>query len=165
MNWTKLSAIAEILSSVAILATLAFLMIGLQQNTDALQTSARQTALQSDIEYLRAGMDDPSLWQIPFKEELTDEEAIRLSSYLFGFASMRHHDWQQHRAGLLDEASWAMYQGGLAWQFSMPRTRRWWEYQVGNDLVFWEPGFVELVNSLLENQPILTTNPDIEAFR
>lgn len=40
-TWSKWAAIAEIISSVAILITLAYLAIETRQNTDAIQTPAR----------------------------------------------------------------------------------------------------------------------------
>ncbi len=54
MNWTKLSAISEILSSVAILVTLIYLAIQTQQNADATQADTRQAILAADQQFLMA---------------------------------------------------------------------------------------------------------------
>ena len=48
MNWTKASAIAETLSSVAILITLVYLVVEIQQNAEATQAETRQAILDSD---------------------------------------------------------------------------------------------------------------------
>ena len=45
MNTSKLADISEILSSLAILATLVYLTIQVQQNTEALQANQRQSHL------------------------------------------------------------------------------------------------------------------------
>jgi hypothetical protein len=66
MNWTKLSAIAEIMSSVAILLTLVYLALQNQQiafqtrqNTQALEASSRQGALDSAAEEGWIGVEGP----------------------------------------------------------------------------------------------------------
>ena len=57
MNWTKASAMAEILSSIAILVTLIYLAIEIQQNTDATQAEIRQSTLESDQQHLQLFID------------------------------------------------------------------------------------------------------------
>ncbi len=52
MNWTKASAAAEILSSVAILATLVYLAIEIQQSAEATQANTRQAMFASDQQFL-----------------------------------------------------------------------------------------------------------------
>ena len=58
-SWKNRSAIAELVSSIAILATLAYLAIQTQQNTQALQASVRQSMLTEDRELLYKQMDYP----------------------------------------------------------------------------------------------------------
>ena len=61
MNWTKVSAAAEILSSVAILATLVYLAIEIQQSAEATQSYTRQAMLASDQQFLELLVDSPDL--------------------------------------------------------------------------------------------------------
>ena len=49
INWSKWSAIAEIISSVAILVTLIYLSIQTHQNLVATQTNTRQTMISNDV--------------------------------------------------------------------------------------------------------------------
>ena len=49
MNWTKASAVGEILSSIAILATLVYLGLEIQQNADATEAETRQAMLASEF--------------------------------------------------------------------------------------------------------------------
>ena len=125
MSWAKLSAVGEILSSIAILVTLVYLMIEIQQNTDALQTSARQATLQGDVEILLSAVDDPSLRINGWKEELTEAESVQMSAYLFAAMRIREHDWLQYQAGALDEATSATYQSGMIGQLSAPQASTW----------------------------------------
>jgi len=59
MNWSKASAAAEILSSVAILATLVYLAIEIQQSAEATQANTRQAMLASDQQFLELLVDSP----------------------------------------------------------------------------------------------------------
>ncbi len=61
MNWTKASAVAEILSSVAILITLVYLVVEIQQNAEATQADTRQAVLASDQQFLELLIDSPEL--------------------------------------------------------------------------------------------------------
>ncbi len=62
MNWTKASAVAEILSSVAILITLLYLVIEIGQNTEALQATSRDASLEGDIQRLFQAVNTPEIW-------------------------------------------------------------------------------------------------------
>ena len=82
MNWTKVSAAAEILSSVAILATLVYLAIEIQQSAEANQANTRQAILASDQQFLELLVDSPEIHLLWYKLELSDEKRIRLSYFL-----------------------------------------------------------------------------------
>jgi len=70
MNWTKLSAISEILSSVAILVTLIYLGVQTQQNADAIQADTRQEILAADQQFLMSFVADPGLEVLRYKPEV-----------------------------------------------------------------------------------------------
>ena len=79
MDWTKASAISEILASIAILVTLLYLAVEINQNAEATQAEVRQAMLASDMQLLEMLVDDPQLHLIWYKEELDDQEKARLS--------------------------------------------------------------------------------------
>ena len=89
MNWTKLSAMAEILSSVAILVTLVYLAIQTQQSADSIQANTRQAILDADQQFLIKVMDNPEIYTSQYKPALTDDEKVRLGAYLILFVRMR----------------------------------------------------------------------------
>jgi hypothetical protein len=128
MKLDKLSNVAEFVSSVAVLGTLIYLTIEIQQNTQSLQESARQAVVEGDVELLLTATNDPQIWLSRTKTSLTDEERIKLSTYLFAAVRLRERDWNQYRSGVLDEDTWVSYQSGLVGMLSMPQTRKWWDY-------------------------------------
>jgi len=163
MNWTKASAIAEILSSAAIVVTLIYMLVEISQNTAALETSARQTTVQNDLAILLSAVEDPEIWLNQHKQELTEAESEQLSAYLFAVTRIQEHNWLQFLSGALDETTWVSYQSGFVGTLSQPQTRKWWDYYSGQGV--WAPGFEDFVNERLENTPVATVNTDVEAFR
>ncbi len=162
MNWTKASAVAEILSSVAILITLVYLVVEIQQNSEATQAETRQAILASDQQFLELLIDSPELNLITYKPDLSDEERIRLSYTLVTFVRMRENNWLQYENGTLDDVTWQAYQGSLLAVFSAPQSRAWWQY-FGVERVF-NSEFISLVDELLANQPVFDRSPHIAAF-
>ena len=153
INWSKWSAIAEIVSSIAILVTLIYLSIQTQQNTAAIQANTRQTMITTDIETLKAGMDYPSaLVQMRKSEELSDEEKNQIVSWLIMLVRTREYEWFQYKNGLLDKQTWEAYLSGIAANLSFPRTRGWWNH-VAND--YFDHEFVDEVNKYLADKPIV----------
>ena len=162
MTWTKMSALAEILSSVAILATLVYLAIEIQQNAEATQADVRQAMLASDQQFLELLVEDPDLNLLWYKTELTDEERVRLSYLLITQLRMRENNWLQYESGILDGETWQTYRGSLVAVLSARQTRAWWK-NFGVERIF-DLRFVSLVDRLLENQPLFEQSPHITAF-
>jgi hypothetical protein len=162
MNWTKASAVAEILSSVAILITLVYLVVEIQQNAEATQAETRQAILDSDQQFLELYVDSPELHRLQFEADLSDEERIRLSFVLTTFVRMRESNWLQYENGTLDDVTWQAYRLTLISQLSAPQTRTWWQnFPVER---IWDSEFISLVNELLANQPLIDQSPHITAF-
>jgi hypothetical protein len=168
MNWTKLSAIAEIVSSVAILLTLVYLALQNQQiafqtrqNTQALEASSRQGALDSAAEVLSLAISDPDIWLISVKPELTDQERVKLSAYLFlEIGEYARTSWRQFQEGALDEEGWIGVEGPVISDLSSVQGRKWWN-RFGPGF---EVSFRDHVNSLLEALPVKEQLEDVLAF-
>lgn len=142
IDWTKWSAIAEIVSSVAILITLLYLSIQTQQNTDAIQASVRQAMLAEDRESLYKIIEFPSLNK---RIELTETEEVQLFANMIAFIRMRENHWLQYQNGVLDEATWLSYrQPLLNVVFHSAFGRIVWIEQSEGIL---DPSFVESINS------------------
>jgi len=159
MNWAKASVIAEIISSVAVLATLGYLAIQTQQlsaqteqNTAAILANTRRGIVETDIQLLLDRANNPSRSLLWWKEgPLTDAEKGAINLDMLAFIRMREYEWLQYRNGVLDQATWETYRGAIAGNLSNPRSRRWWQETAQR---YFDPGFVEEVNAFLIDVPI-----------
>jgi hypothetical protein len=150
VNWNKLSAIAELISSVAIVFTLVYLVVQTQQNFTAIQANSRQVAISSDLQILATAFVDPIAILAQFKKEMTAEEATKLETWLIMLVRSREQQWLQYRDGLLDETTWNSYLSGLSGNLSTSNTRRWWE----NASSLFDPEFSAAVDDYLSSVPI-----------
>jgi hypothetical protein len=150
MNWEAVSAISELVGSGAILVTLIYLALQIRQNTASVQASTRQALLQEDQLFISRGMDDPELILLRFKPDLSDEEKVRVNTYLITFFRIRESNWLQYRSGVLDEATWASYRGALT-AFASARVRAW----LDSDLIapMFDPEFLSMVKEFLAGCP------------
>ena len=144
IDWTRWSAIAEILSAVAIVVTLGYLAIQTQQNTAAVQASVRQSMLEADRESLYMQVQNPFLFR---RSGLDEDEQLQLIAFMTAFIRTRENFWIQYRNGVLDQDTWESYRGALVNViFSSEFGRRVWEQQTGSELVF-DRGFVDSINT------------------
>ena len=162
MNWTKASAIAEILSSVAILITLVYLTTEIGQNRTILQANSRQAQQVADAESLSQVLDAPELWLNLSNPNMTDLEKVRLSAYLVSFVVRRQTAWLQYQAEAIDEATWAGNEFGLIDVLSYSESRKWWEFY--DSVSAFDQGFSEYVSEKLASEPIRTRLTDLRAF-
>jgi len=111
-DWSRWSAIAEIVSSAAILITLVYLAIQTQQNTQALTANGRQAALQIELDYLGNTLSYPEIYSRPVNapdDGLDRETRVRMWVAAIVLARMREATWLQHQSGSLDEGTWNGY--------------------------------------------------------
>ena len=156
VDWTKWSAIAEILSAIAIVVTLGYLAIQTQQNTAAIQASVRQSMLEADRESLYMGVDHPFLYK---RSGLSEDEELQLIGFMTAFMRTRENYWIQYRNGVLDRDTWESYRGALVIViFSSEIGRRVWEAQTASGLVF-DRGFVDAINEWVAGLTIEDRDP------
>ena len=152
INWSKWSAIAEIISSIAILVTLIYLSIQTHQNLVATQANTRQTMITTDLNVLNAALDHPSVnIEMTTEKELSAKETNELSTWLIMLIRTREYQWFQYKNGLLDKQTWEAYLTGISGNLSHPCTRDWW-----NRLAYrlFDHEFVEEVNKYLADIPV-----------
>jgi hypothetical protein len=150
-DWTKFAAVAEVVSSVAVVVTLVYLVIQTQQNFDAINANSREVSIASDLQILATSVSIPGLDLLKFKDEVTDEEAATLQAWLVMLVRSREHEWFQYRDGLLDEGTWRSYLSGLQDNLSTPSTRRWWNAISSK----FDPGFSAAVDDYLSTVEIV----------
>jgi len=163
MKLEKLSALAELVSAVAIVVTLGYLAVQTRQNTTAVQAAVRQSMLVEDRELLFKTMEFPFFAAGEYNgRELTRDEEVRLISYLIAFVRTRENEWLQYQNGVIDEATWATYRVPMQIILSQPFSRHWWEVRAqAGEFV---EGFVNDVNDLLADMPIQSATSFSEAL-
>ena len=132
----------EMLSSIAILITLIYLVVQTRQNTAAIQSSVRYTMVQEDRESLRMVIDYPALNK---RSDLTEEEETRLQAYLIHFVRSRENHWLQYRNGVLDKATCGSYRNAfIPVIFSSLYGRALWDSPIIRDGL--DRGFLESID-------------------
>lgn len=152
MKLEKLSAIAELVSSVAIVVTLVYLAIQTQQNTLAIQATVRQAMLTDDREMLFQQIAHPHLvGNRAGGADLSDEQLVELASYLVASVRVRENQWLQYQNGVIDERTWLTYRAALRAVFDTEFVRAWWRNRSGRGE--FDAGFVAMVDDLLTGSP------------
>ena len=109
-----MAAVAEIVSSIAIVATLAYLAIQSQQTNSALLANSRAATMTADVNLMIAGF-------------ARDPDGER-GGYFAAFFRIREFAWFQYQNGVLDQATWESYIGPVPDMFrESSEVRSWWE--------------------------------------
>ena len=162
VDWTKLSAIAEILSSVAIVATLFYLAVQTRQvsvqteqmsiqsalATNAILATSRQETMSSDIEMIAALISNPEAWSnidTPYSE-LTSVEQAQARNIYAGLLRIREYAWFQYKNGILDEPTLQTYLHPVPRWIARASGGELWQ-RLSADL---DPEFVSYVNVLID---------------
>lgn len=153
MKLEKLSALAELVSAVAILVTLGYLAIQTQQNTAAVQATVRQAMLVDDLGLIQMQLDYPILLTGRSGDaDLSDDELVRLHANLLGLFRTRENQWLQYQNGVIDERTWRTYQTAIPAVLSTEFMRSWWRNRSPRGE--FDEGFVTVVDKLLEVHPL-----------
>ena len=150
-RWTKYSAIAETISSVAILITLLFLAIQSKQNADAInaQFQANKVAASAAVYELAFKavdyrMDNPRIGvNLHSQDSLSIEEYWELDGYMQAFWIAREFVWLRYQEGSLDHVNFETMMADVSY-LSIPRVKEWWDQNADRVL---EAEFVDYVNT------------------
>jgi hypothetical protein len=162
MIWDILSTISEMLSAIAILATLIYLAIQTKQSAKAVQASTRQQILASDQQFIMYAVGNPEIETIRYKSHLSDEEKIRLGFFLTTFVRIRENNWLQHKNGVLDDATWDTYRKSVVITLGPASARKWWRYI--SSAGTYNPEFVSEVSETLAAAPVQQESRFLKAF-
>jgi len=149
-DWTKWSAIAEILSSFAIVVTLFYLAVQTSQNTAAIQSSTRQGVLSGELWMLDKAIEYPSLGfggEVVNAPGLSRDDRVRYENILNGHFRIRENLWLQYQNGALDKATWESYRNIFVLLLQDdPIMRGYWEALSPFTM---DQGFVREINEAL----------------
>ena len=117
MNSEKLSdwaSIAEIVSGIAVLVSLIFIIQELGRNTDAVEAATLQAAMDASNEFLLTLLETPELLPILQKgnqeySSLTPEETLTYTFIMRNQWARFQSNFSQWRRGVMDESDWEFY--------------------------------------------------------
>jgi hypothetical protein len=143
MKLETTAAIAEIVSSIAIVATLAYLAIQSQQTNNMLVGNSRQAALDADIQLLSNTLDNP---EITARILGLDVERVENEAMLIQLMRTREYEWFQYENGTLDRETFESHMTPVEGWLSGEIGARWWTSSQRD----FDPEFADFVNAILE---------------
>ena len=155
MNWTKVSAISDIIVAVSVIISLIYVAGQLEQNTQALKQTAsisttevwtnQQILLARDAELNRI------FWQgMKADPPLTEAEQLRFEAFMSGWVQAFQQSFLLHESGMLDSGLWHNQLQSMTWVFSNRGARKYWDKWSSAHV----PPFVAYINThVIEASP------------
>ena len=130
----KINDWLTLLTNVAVVVGIVFLVVEIQQNTDQLRSESRQALLANDQASLLIALDNIDI----FEKMGPSEELSRTDQYRLGFVCAidlrnREFEYVQYLNGLLDEETWRSFRNLILINHATPRGRLWWD-KVGRQI-------------------------------
>ena len=145
------SAIAEILSSVAVLATLVFFVVEIQQTNDAVRANTYQGMAAMTVEFNAQFFENPEVAEFIAKTasedyQLSADEAIRLRAMISASYRMMNNIWFQYEVGTItyQQRESLLYPSVLNFK---RRGRMRLEWEGGDDRLLLDPNLVEYLDA------------------
>ena len=131
MDWNVVSAIADIIGVICLIATLFYLAVQIRQNTASVRAnteleSSRQWA---EIHSRMAHSDYMvEIWDkgLTNEENLTPNEKRKFIWFIAEFFVMTESHYRQWQKGYLSNDSWDVYKNTAAGLLGNPLVKRWW---------------------------------------
>jgi hypothetical protein len=162
MSISDFGSIGEILSAIAVVATLVYLSRQLKHGRMLARAQHRQRMVEQANEELYKWMSDPNLRECFCKTtELSREEQGKLHYFLLAAMRQREWEWFQYRDGVIDRDLYQAYRAVIGLHLGVARTRRWWS-TVGR--IGFSGDFVQEVDAFVEGRPPITYYEDILTF-
>lgn len=150
MNAIDIATWVEVVASIAVLVSLVFLNVQIKQTNSLMRSEARQAQVVIDQEHIAKFIEHPDLASAyASKESLDHDDKTRLWFWVVLSMRAREHEWFQYQHGALDSQSWDSYKRVIPFTLGTNRTRRYWSVT----RAFFDPGFAELVDEMIRDQP------------
>ena len=152
MKLEKIAAVAEIISSIAIVITLIYLSIQTRQTNETLLANSRQTTMMADVQIIGNAVSNPQAVANASKHlsELTQAESQQVGNMIAGLVRTREFSFHQYKNGILDKVTLDSYMGTLVRWIKMGDVTLYYWQLFSKEI---DPGFVSYVDSLLKKAP------------
>lgn len=145
MKLEKVAATAEIISSIAIVVTLAYLAVQTQQTNEALFSNSRQVTMNADLQLLQMGVEQPEILTRVSADGRNADDA-QVYAFLGYSLRIREFAWYQYQSGILDERTFDSYMKVIPEQLSTEDGRWFWT----NDAYAFGDEFVAYIDELID---------------
>jgi len=149
-NLQEWSAIAEILSSIAVLATLVFLVVEIRQSNDAVRANTYQGMAAMTVDFNAQFFENPEVSEFIARTasedyELSASEAVRLRAMISASYRVMNNTWFQYEVGTITEqqVESLLYPSVLNFR---RRGRMRLEWEDGEDRLLLDPDLVEYMD-------------------
>ena len=147
------SAIAEILSSIAVLATLVFFVMEIKQTNGAVKANTYQNMAAMTVDFNAQFFENPEVSEFIERTaaedyELSPSEAIRLRAMISAQYRMMDNAYFQYKVGTITEQQMASLLYPAVLNFRR-RGRMRLEWEEGEDKFLLDPALVEYLNKEL----------------
>lgn len=153
MTLDQWSNLAEIVSSLAVVATLLYLSIQIRQSNALAREQTREHMNEGGTSEVGAWISDPSLFEAFTKPEISQHEKIKLHAWLTMSLRHREYEWYAWKDGVIDSDQGQVYREIIPIVLGVERSRAWWS--VNREAGF-DPEFVSMVDELLQDCPLIT---------
>jgi len=149
-NLQEWSAIAEIFSSVAVLATLVFFVFEIRQTNDAVRANTYQEMAAMTVDFNAQFFENAEVSDFIAKTasedyDLTESEAIRLRAMISTTYRMMNNTWFQYEVGTVTEQQMESLLYPAVLNFRR-RGRMRIEWEEGEDKLLLDPDLVEYLD-------------------
>ena len=148
MNWTKVSAISDIVVAISVIVSLAYVANQLEQNTKALQQTAAINVTQVWMGQQSLLAEDGELNDIFWRgmnadTEMPKTDQMRFEAFLSGWVQAFQQSFILQESGVLDNDLWQNQLRSMRWVFSNKGAVNHWQKWKSAHM----PSFVSFVDS------------------
>ena len=132
MTLETLSAIAQLVAALGVVASLFYLAVQIRQNTRSQRSIVVDSLTQSLINLLGPQASDPDLTRA-FASATEDwygaaeADRLRAVTVLFTLFKLFENAWFQKRQGTLDAQQWEGWDAYMRMYFHLPGVKTWWQ--------------------------------------
>jgi hypothetical protein len=151
MTLEQFGIYSEIISSVAVIASLIYVARQLKQTTDAIHSQSRESIKDGALSEIFKIFDNPELLLlISDNDDLTRLEQSKLNAFFVYSLRSREYSWLQYKNGVIDKSQWDTELAVTKFFLDSIKLRIWWK-KFGKNV--FSPEYGAFIESLISAAP------------
>jgi len=149
MNWSAISAVADVVAAIAVVVSLVYLASQIRSGIRALRTTMRDNVFHSLQEWnyvVASDQELPAIFQRGAADfdSLDEKERARFVHIMFSFFKLFENIYLHNREGSVGEEAWTQNKMFLSLYVNQPGCRHYWE----NRKAAYDSRFREMVDRM-----------------